>query len=385
MANTKNNLNPPEPTKTEKAVKRINKLQSFNARINDWLYNLQRIPAAQKIFFVQHLAVMVKSGITLDQALKTLAEQSENKRFKKVLRDIAEKVNRGEPLADALAAYPRVFNELFVNMIRSGEISGKLESVLQQLYVQIKKEHNLIAKVKGALTYPAVIVLAMLVIGTLMIIFILPKITALFTDLEADLPLATRALIGFSNIISSYGIFVLIGVIAFIIILVQIWRTEQGKYFFHKVLLMSPIIGSIIKKINLARFSRTFSSLLGTDIPIIQSVNITSRVLRNIYYKDALKTTAVKIQKGATISSLIKNYPSLFPPLVTQMVEVGEQTGNLDNILLELAGFYEEDVDRIMNNLPSIIEPVLIILLGGAVAALAVAVIMPMYNLSQVI
>ena len=217
-----------EPTKTEIAVDRMDKLQSFNRRVNAWLSRWQRIPVAEKIFFVQHLAIMIKAGIPLDQALTTLAKQTENKRFKKVLNNVAQKVNRGETLADALGVHPKVFNELFVNMIRSGEVSGKLENVLNQLYIQLKKEHDLFSKVRGALTYPTVIVIAMLVIGVLMMIFILPKITALFTDLEAELPLATRLLIGFSIAISSYGIFILIGVVIFLVVLVQIWRTIQG-------------------------------------------------------------------------------------------------------------------------------------------------------------
>lgn len=378
-----NKKEPQKNTQAQKAVQRMNKLQSLNDKINDKLANLQRIPTAEKIFFIQHLAVMVKAGIPIDQALTTLAEQTENKRFKKILSAISEKVQSGEPLSVALAAHPKIFNELFVNVIRSGEQSGKLENVLGQLYTQLKKEHDLISKVKGALTYPAVIVAAMLVIGVLMIIFVLPKIISLFEDIDAELPLTTRLLIGFSDFVSAYGIYLLIALVILVIILVRAGRTRQGKYFFHKMLLMAPIISSIIKKVNLARFSRTFSSLLSTDIPIIESVNITSRVLRNVYYQDALKNTAEKIQKGANISTLIKEYPALFPPLVTQMVEVGEQTGKLDSILVELATFYEEDVDRIMNNLPSIIEPILIVLLGGAVAALAVAVIMPMYNLSE--
>ena len=207
----------------------------------------------------------------------------------------------------------------------------------------------------------------------------------MFKDLNAELPFATKMLIKLSESLVAHGALYLIGAVVLILIIVQAAKTKKGKYFFHGLLLKLPIFSTIIKKINLARFARTISSLLKTDIMIIKSLQITANVLGNVYYRDALNEMSVKIKKGGTINEVIANYEKLFPPIVTQMIAVGEETGELDFILEELAEFYEGEVDQTMNNLPSIIEPVLILVLGSAVGGMAVAIIMPMYSLSSAI
>lgn len=352
-------------------------------KINAYLSKLGRIPVAEKIFFVQHLAVMTKSGISLGAALNTLSRQTKNKRFKQILTQVSEEVAGGQTLAKSLKPHQKIFGELFINMIAAGEVSGQLEEVLRQLYLQIKKDHDLISKIKSALTYPAIIVIAMVVIGTLMLIFVVPKMLAVFMEMDAELPLATRALIATTNFLTNNLIWLAVVVFIIIFSFIAAVRTPRGKHFWHAILLKTPIMGGIIKKINLARFCRTFTSLLTTDIPIIQSLQITARVLGNARYKQALEEAAEKVQKGITLNEVLQAYPQLFPPVTIQMIAVGEETGKLDEILVELAAFYEEDVNRIMSTLPSIIEPVLILLLGAAVAALAVAIIMPMYSLTQ--
>lgn len=356
---------------------------SILAKVGGFLRKFQRVKLSQKIFFVQQLGIMVRTGISLSVALKTLAEQAEAKGFKKILADLQQQVEKGNLLSKGLENYQKIFGELFINMIKAGEASGKLEDVLKQLFTQMKKDHDIIAKVRGAMIYPMIVVIMMLAIGILMMLYVIPTITNVFKEINAPLPLPTRILITVSDFLVAHGLFVLIGVIILVIIFVSIIKSPQGKYQFHKILLKLPVAGKIIKKINLARFCRTLSSLLKTDIPIVQSFEITSRILSNLLYRESLLEAKEKIKKGVSIEESLRPHINFFPPVVLQMISVGEETGALDEILEESAVFYEEDVARIMSDLPSIIEPVLMVILGVGVGGMAVAVIMPMYSLSQ--
>ncbi len=374
-----------QPVKTPADTQPVNQEKSTMETINRFLEKFSSIPISEKLFFVQHLGIMLKAGISLSVALKTLTQQTSNKKFARIISDISKNVEKGVSFTESLRPHEKIFGQLFISMIESGEISGKLEEVLKRLYIQFKKNHELVSKVKGALTYPAVILFAMSGIGIFMMIVVIPKITAMFKDFDAELPLATKILIKLSDSLVSHGLLYLIGLIIFIIILIQSIKTQKGKYIFHGLLLKLPIFAPIIKKINLARFARTISSLLKTDIMIIKSFQITANVLGNVYYRDALNEMSNKIKKGGTINEVIANYQKLFPPVVTQMIAIGEETGELDYILEELAEFYEGEIDEIMNNLPAIIEPILILLLGLVVGGMAIAVIMPMYSLTSVI
>ncbi len=354
-------------------------------KINLFLEKLSAVPLAEKLFFIQHLGIMLKAGISLSTALKTLAKQTSNKKFARIIADISNKVDKGVSFTESLRPHEKVFGQLFINMIESGELSGKLEEVLKRLYIQFKKNHELVSKVRGALTYPIVILVAMGGIGTFMMIVVVPKITAMFKDFNAELPLVTKLLIKFSDSLVAYGLLYLVALIVAILIIIQLIRTKRGRYIFDGLLLKLPVFSPIIKKINLARFARTTSSLLKTDIMIIKSFQITANVLGNVRYREALMEMSNKIKRGGTINEIINNYPKLFPPVVTQMVAVGEDTGELDYILEELADFYEGEIDQTMNNLPAIIEPVLILILGLVIGGMAVAVIMPMYTLTSAI
>ncbi len=359
--------------------------ESTMDKINNYLLRFSRIPLKEKLFFVQHLGIMLKAGISLARALKTLARQTDNKRFAKILDDIAEKVEKGNTFSDSLKDHEKVFGELFINMVEAGEISGKLEEVLHQLFIQMKKEYKLISKVKGALTYPTVIMCAMFGIGTFMMIVVVPKITSMFEDMNAELPLPTKILITVSNTLVHHGPISAAVFIIFVVAFVKIIKTKKGKYVFQAILLKLPVISPIIKKINLARFARNISSLLKTDIMIIKTFQITANVLGNVHYRKAIMDMSQKIKKGGKISDVINSYPHLFTPIVAQMVAVGEDTGELDNILMELAEFYEEEVDQIMENLPAIIEPLLILFMGVGVGGVAISIIMPMYSLTAAI
>ncbi len=372
-----------EEQKEKKSIESIDNEFTWQNKVKDFFISLQGVKLKEKIFFLQNIRVMIRGGLSLGQALDIVSKQIENVYFKKILLDISSKVQAGVTFSKALEAYPKVFNKLFINMIKSGEMSGNMENVLNKLYIQMKRDHELISKVKGAMIYPAVVVVAMFGIGTFVVVFVIPKLITIFNDFQAQLPLATRILIAVSKFITHNGLVTLASLIIFVVVFIKFYKSRLGIKFFHKLFLKLPIISNIVKKINLARFCRTTSSLLKTDISIVQSLQITSMVVGNYYYQRALGEAAKKITKGLQINKVLANYPNLFSPTVLQMLKVGEETGAIDSTLNEVAKFYEEEVNQIMETLPSIIEPLLILILGVGVAAMAVAIIMPMYSLTQ--
>jgi len=356
--------------------------QSIVDKINNFLIRISPIPSDEKLFFVRNLCVMLKAGVPLLSALQTLGKQSVNKHFIEVISDTSKAIEKGKSFTEALKLNQDVFGELFINMVEAGEISGKLEGVLDQLYIQMKKHHELISKIKGALTYPAVVLFAMGGIGLFMMLVVVPQITSMLKDFNTELPLATKVIIGVSDFLANNSVLSLILVVLAIYLIIKIYKTTKGRYFFDLIFIKMPIFGKIIKKVNLAKFARTVSSLLKTDIMIIKSFQITANVVGNIHYRSAINDIGEKIKKGTPINEVVALYPNLFPPIVVQMISIGEQTGELDSILQELAEFYEEEVDTIMESLPSIIEPVLILVLGSAVGVMAVAIVMPMYSIT---
>lgn len=341
------------------------------------------ISAPAKMFLLQNLSAMVKAGVSLADSLTTLGNQTPNKRMRFVLLEIAATVRSGKTFGEGLDPYQADFGELFINMIKAGEGSGRLEEVLHELYIQIKKEHSLILKVRNAMTYPIIIILAMMGIGVFIIVFVLPNITSLFKELNAELPLATRILITVSDITQQHGLIIALTAITLLVILVATVRSQGGKKVVHRLMLATPGLGAIVRDINIARSMRSLSSLIKTDIPIVETFLITSRVIGNTAYRQALETSAEALKKGEKLGVVMAKYPRLFPPNVLQMVIVGEETGALDDILDQVASFYEEQVFETMESLPTIIEPILMILIGVAVGGIAVAVLMPMYTLTE--
>ncbi len=357
--------------------------QDLKETLNGLSRRFLRVKLPQKIFFTENLRVMIKAGLSLTEALRTLALQTEQKGFKAVIEELRADVEKGLSLSQALAKHDRLFEPIFINMISAGEVSGTLERTLEQLTVQMRKDYDLVSKVKGAMTYPLVILSATVLIGIGMMIFVVPQILSIFDEMGSqDLPLPTRILIAVTDFFKHDWPFALIG--AFGLISGFLWFIKRpfGKDLWHRIVLGMPIIGPIVKKINLARFTRTLSALLRTDIAIVQALTITSDIVRNVHYHDACMGMAESIKKGETISQVLDRSPKLFPPLVVQMIAVGERAGTIDEMLEEIADFYEKQVDQIMGNLSSIIEPILIIFLGAAVGGIALAIITPIYALT---
>jgi len=341
------------------------------------------VPLKEKMVFARNLSVMITSGLPISRALKNLGVQTQNKTFKKVLADVLEELNSGKGLSDGMAKYPGIFNELFINMVRVGEIGGNLDEVLKIVAIQLEKEHDLISKVRGAMIYPAVIIFAMLGIGIIMLTYVLPQILGVFKDMEVALPASTQFIVDLSGALQNHSVLVAIGFVAFIIFMKFFLSTQIGKKALSYLIITLPIISNISIKVNCARFARIYSSLLKSGISVTDALKIVSNTLSNYFYKKALEKSIEDIQKGVSLSKILSSDPKIFPALVYQIVEVGEETGKTESVLLQLAEFYEEEINQITKNMSSIIEPVLMILIGGAVGFFAVAMLQPMYGLLE--
>ncbi|MFA5070078.1 MAG: type II secretion system F family protein [Patescibacteria group bacterium] len=361
----------------------VKKKSSFN--ITSLLERLRSIPSTQKIFFVNNLEVMMRTGFSIGRALGVLAEQTSSKKLKSIILDLKNEVESGVTLSRALEKHKKYFSELFINMIAAGEASGKLDEVLKRLAVQMRKDHALIAKIKGAMTYPIIIVIAMVGIGIAMMVYVIPQLASVFSEAGAQLPLITRVLMSLSDFMINQGLWAFMGLILLFFGIRRLLRTKKGRYTYHKIILKLPIFGPIVKKVNLARFSRSLNSLLATDIPIVKTFEIIGKTLGNVHYQNAMKEAGEKLKTGATVQKCLEVYPTLFTPVIIQMIAVGEESGTLDTISEELASFYEEEVDQTMSNLSTIIEPVIMLVLGAATALLVAAIILPIYSLSEAI
>lgn len=349
----------------------------------NFLDKFSTIPVSEKMMFARNLSVMISSGLPLSKAVYNILAQTKNKKFIKILKNVQQDIQSGASFADGLAKYPGIFGELFINMVRVGEASGNLEEVLNILAGQLEKEHELINKVRGALVYPAVIVVAMVGIGILMMIFVVPQITSVFKDLDAELPISTQFIIALSNFFRDHYIVALSALAALAVVLKIFFLTKIGKRVLGFMVVNIPMVKNIVIKLNCARFARIYSSLLRSGVSVVESLKIISRTLTNVYYRKAFEKAAESIQKGINLSEVIKKEKKIFPVLVPQMVEVGEETGKTEEVLLKLAEFYEEEVNQLTKNLSSIIEPVLMIIIGSAVGFFAISILQPMYSVLE--
>ena len=351
----------------------------------DILNRFKRISLVEKLLFTRNLGVMIGAGLPLGRALEILAVQTDSVKFRGILENVNKNVQAGKYFADALAEYPNTFNELFINMVRVGETAGNLEEVLKILGRQMKREHFLISRIKSALMYPTIIIIAMILVGSIMMVTIVPKLAETFKDLNVELPATTRAVIFFSETLASYWYLYIIIIAAFVYFIYFFTKkTTAGKHLMDYIALHIPYFKNIVKKFNGARFARTFSSLVESGVPIVTSLEITSRTLGNHYYAQSLMNAAREVEKGKPLNEPLSLDPNLYAHLAIEMVAVGEETGTLSKILHRLALFYEEEVDNITKGLSAIIEPILVIIIGVFVGFFAVSMIQPMYSIVEV-
>ncbi len=346
-------------------------------------FSFGRVSLVDRTMFTRNLRVMVGAGLPLPRALSVLEEQTKNKKFKEAISNIRKEVVQGESFSEALKKYPRIFSDLFVNMIKVGEEAGTLEEVLDVLTNQLEKDYELRSKIKGAMTYPAVILSAMVGIGILMMILVVPKLSAVYSDLHIQLPLTTRMILDFGNAMAKFWYLIIPGIFAFLALVWAFLRTKKGKRLIDKLSLKLPIVSLISRKSNTAQTVRTLGSLVGSGVPIVRSLEITAKTMSNSYYREALIEASKKVSRGDKLSNVLEKYKEIYPVLIIQMIKVGEETGETAPILKKLAAFYEGEISNITQNLSSIIEPVLILIIGGAVGFFAISIIQPIYGMMQ--
>jgi type IV pilus assembly protein PilC len=339
------------------------------------------ISLTEKAMFTRNLRIMVAAGISLPRSLETLASQSKNKKFTKALINIAEEITKGRSFSDSLASHSDIFSELFISMVKIGEEAGTLEDVLNVLTNQMEREHELRSRIQGAMIYPAVIISAMIGIGVLMLIVVIPKLAQTFQELNVELPSTTRFVIALGNFLAKKWFLVLLIGLFLAVLLRFILKTKVGRKTADFLTLKIPIISPIIRKTNSASTVRTLSSLITSGVPIVRSLEIVSGAVENVYFQETLKEASEKVRKGSKLSEALRPYQGLYSPMVIQMIEVGEETGETSTILTKLADFYEEEVANATKNLSSVIEPVLMLLIGAAVGFFAVSMIQPIYGM----
>lgn len=340
-----------------------------------------RVSLKEKIMMTRNLWIMVSTGLSIVRCLSLLSGQTKNSRFKKALLNVQEEVNKGKGFSESLEKHKDIFSELFLSMVKIGEESGTLEEVLKILSLQMEKEYQLKSKVQSAMIYPGIILLAMLGIGAIIMIFVFPQLTQFFQSLNVSLPIYTKIIIWFGNFFTNFWYFILLGAAILFFGFIKTVKTKKGKWIFDTVLIKLPIISSLVKKNNSAVFIRSLSSLNSSGVPLVRSLEIIQGTVNNSYYKKAILESIEKVKKGDNLSSALKVYENIFPFGAIEIIEVGEETGKSSVILKKLAEFYEEEVITIAENLSAVIEPLLILLLGGGVAFFAFSVIEPMYSI----
>ena len=346
-----------------------------------------RIKAKDLTIFSRQFATMINSGLAMLRALTVLEEQTENKKFAKVLGQVRGDVEAGISLSDALEKHPKVFSPLYVNMVRAGEIGGILDEVLNRLATQLEKDDQIRRAVKSAMTYPVMISQLRLIVMIGMVLFLIPVFAGMYESLgNAQLPMLTRMMVTVSDTMRSWkGGIVLVVVIALVIIIRKLKHTDKGTEVWDRFKLHVPMgIGEVIRKIAVARFSRTLGTLVSSGVPILQAIEITGKSAGNVVIEHAMKAVQVSVKEGQTISEPLKDV-SVFPDMVVQMISVGEETGALDSMLQKVADFYEDEVNAAVKSLTSIIEPIMMLFVGGLVGVVVIGMYLPIFNMMNIV
>ena len=340
-----------------------------------------QIKSREVILFTRQLAVMVSATLPIVQTLRILIKETPSFNFKIIISEIADEVDGGARLSTAFSRHPQVFSDFYINMIRSGETSGKLDEVLTYLADQQEKDYTLISKIKGAMIYPAFIFFGLVLVGTIMMIFVIPKLTEVLKEAGTELPFSTRALIIISNFFSQYW-WLLFLILFFAFILFRFYfKTKIGRKQFDFLKLKVPVFGTLFQKIYLVRFSQSLATLLIGGVSLIQALRIVSEVVGNTIYKNLILKTIKEVEDGNPIDTAFSQSKTV-PPMFAEMISVGEKTGQMDEILAKTAKFYTLEIDNLVLNLVSALEPLIMILMGLAVGLMVAAIILPMYNLA---
>lgn len=346
---------------------------------------LNRVKQDEIVMVSRNLSAMLNAGLSLTRALSVTERQTTNPKLKNTVAGLREDISKGSQFNEALAKFPKVFSRLFISMVKAGEEGGSLSEALQTIAIQMERSSNLKKKIRGAMIYPAIVISVMIILGILMMIYVVPTLSATFKELEAELPTSTTIIIGLSDFLSQHTILAIGAIIGFIVGVVALLRTRFGRRGFEWFIIHIPVIGPMVKETNAARTARTLSSLLRSGVDVVGALGITEDVVQNSYYKEVVKEAAVKVEKGKPLSEAFTAHDDLYPVLLGEMVAVGEETGQISEMLIEVATFYETEVERKTKDLSTIIEPVLMVVIGAGVGFFALAMISPIYSISEAI
>jgi type IV pilus assembly protein PilC len=339
-----------------------------------------KVKDKEMAIFTRQFSTMIDAGLPLVQCLNILAEQSESKTLRSVTGQVARHVEAGSTLADALRRHPRTFDDLFTNLVEVGEAGGILDVVLQRLAAYIEKAAALKRKVKAAMVYPCAIIGVALLVVIFMLTFVIPTFAQMFKDLGADLPLPTKVVMLLSDFVRSYILLIIAGLIGAVMALRSYYRTEGGRATIDALMLKTPVFGTLVRKVAVARFTRTLGTLVQSGVPILDGLRITARTAGNKVVEKAVLQCRAAVTEGKTLADPLRT-SGVFPPMVTQMISVGEQTGALDAMLSKIADFYDDEVDTAVSTLTSLLEPIMIVFLGVVVGGLVVAMYLPIFKL----
>jgi type IV pilus assembly protein PilC len=340
-----------------------------------------KVSVADKAAFCRFLATMLRAGMPLPEALNILRRESENKRLRKILTDVAFQIRKGASLSVSLSKYPKDFDEIFLTMVKAGEESGNLDKTFDYLSKQLLASHEMAQKVKGAMVYPAVIVVAMLANGILMVTFVLPKISEVFSQLNLDLPVTTRLILGFGNFVGENTSVVIAGFLIFLLTIFLVFYIRTTRKIISSTFTRLPIVKKLVDQIDVSRFARTLSALLKSAVPILSALDVSSDTLSQDRLKKEAKKFSARVAAGESLSEVIIKSKKIFPQVMTQTIRAGEESGSLEIVLEELAEFYEREVDYSLKRLTSIIEPALMLVIGVGVGAMVVMMVIPIYSI----
>ncbi len=346
-----------------------------------------KVKSKDIVVFTRQLATMVNAGVPLIRALATLQQQTENEAFKEILENVTKDVESGMTLADSMEKHPKAFSEIYVNMVKAGEAGGILDDILKKLATQQEKDASMKKKIKSSMSYPLVLVVIMIIAFFILTVWVLPSMTEMIVNLaneDTELPLSTRALVGLSDFMSSYWWVIAAAMIAGVFAFKRWIKTPSGRLTWDKLLLKIPVVNSVVSKIAIARFARTFASLMAAGVPVNESLNITASAIGNKVIEQELRDASKAVINGQQLSEPLSE-STIFPPIVSQMLAVGEETGQTDVMLIKVADFYEEEAETVIEALASIIEPLMIVVMGVAVGIIGIAVFGPITSLTQTI
>ena len=366
-------------------ILKVEEKRSGMPDIQAMLENSQRIKTRDKAVFARQFATMINSGLAVLRALYILEEQTENKRFKKIIASVREDVEAGMPLSDAMERYPVAFDRLYVSMVRAGEAGGALDQTLLRLATQLEKDDNLKRTIKSAMMYPVLLLVFAICVAMGMLLFIIPIFASMYDDLGGELPMLTQLMMDLSNLLKGYWFIIFPAVGLLIWGIKRLKNTEEGTKVWDRTKLKLPMkVGPVVQKLAVARFTRTMATLVGAGVPILQSIEITGKVSNNWVIEDAMIDVKESVRSGESISKPLSRVP-VFPAMVTHMISIGEETGSLDTMLNKVADFYEDECETTVKSLTTIIEPIMMLFIGGVVGVIVISMYLPMFNMMNLV